>query len=251
MIPKKSNAQCDSTYIAAMIRNGQWIADYLWSFETISVEQEEKIGDEMHESMGLTEETSSNNEQQKWLQTILDKLTPFVKRADVHYDIHLIEDDALINAFSIAGGHLYVTTGLLNLIENEDELAFVIGHEIGHVDLEHCITQVKRNISIQRWADYFELGEYAGIAEYTQAILGTPFGQAHEYTADRAGAYLSWKAGYDYEKGKEFLNKLESIEMESTSNTELSSDLEVLFRTHPYSAQRVQCLDYYINNEMK
>jgi predicted Zn-dependent protease len=242
-----AQAQCDSTYITQTLQAGQWIGDWAWSFISITPEQEEEVGDQMLEYMSESFKLLPNDSRQKKLEKILSKITANVKRKEIKYDIHLIEDDELINAFAVAGGHLFVTTGIMKWVESDDELAFIIGHEVGHVDLEHCIRNVKRSITIQSWADFFEVGDYAGVIDQGQAILGTPFGQVDEYMSDREGAYLAWKAGYDPSKGKNFFTKLEALEGKSS----MPQDFDVLMRTHPYSSQRSICLDHYINNEMK
>lgn len=243
-----SQAQCDSTYLAQALKAGSSLADWAWSFVTVTPEQEEEIGDEFHEQMKEEFEIDETNAKQKKLNEILNKLTPYVVRKDIKYEIHLIDDDELINAFAIAGGHLYVTTGIMDWVNNDDELALIIGHEIAHVDLEHTIEHIKRNITIENWTSYFQMGEYASIIEQTQAILGTPFGQVDEYMADRGGAFLMWQAGYSPMKGKEFFNRLAELEGEAE---EENKTINVLFRTHPYSSQRATCLEYYINNEMR
>ena len=241
-----SQAQCDSTYFSTLIKNGQWAADFVWnSLVTISPEQEEQIGDEMHDNMGFP--LGTDPQKVGKLNTILKRLLPYIEREGIQYDIHLIDDDDMINAFAIAGGHVYVTTGIMNWAESDDELAFIIGHEIAHVDLEHTVNQIKRNVSIQSIADYLQFGEYAGIAEQVQGTLGTPFGQVHEYTADRKGAYFVWKAGYNPSKGLAFFKRL----MEMEPDAQERNDIEVFFRTHPFSDQRAECLQYFIDNELK
>ncbi len=243
-----AKAQCDSTYITQTLQTGQWLGDWAWSFVTITSAQEEEVGEQILEYMKESFKLIPKDPRQKQLDKILQKLTPYTNRKDIKFKIHLVEDDELINAFAVAGGHLFVTTGIMKWIESEDELAFIIGHEVAHVDLEHCIRNVKRSITIQTWADFFEMGEYAGIIDQTQAVVGTPFGQVDEYMSDREGAYLAWKAGYDPSKGKNFFKKLDELEGGTGKSPD---DFEVLMRTHPYSSQRAVCLDHYIHNEMK
>ena len=240
-----AQAQCDTTYLSQVLQGGQMLADYIWNFFPINEEQEEEIGNEMFDYMKENFKLIPNDKRQKKLEKILDKLTPFVFKPGIKYEIHLVDDNDLINAFSIAGGHLFVTTGIMSWVESDDELAFIIGHEIGHVDLGHCVRHVQRKVSIQAISDYFEMGKYSGIIDQVQEIAGTPFGQADEYSADRAGAYYTWKAGYNPAKGKDFFNKLKKNEKNG------GTTLEVLLRSHPFSEQRANCLDYYIKNELK
>ena len=61
-------------------------------------------------------------------------------------------DSPEINAFALPGGYVYVTRGLLALVNNEAELAGVIGHEIGHIIFHHGAKQMVRNIGAQIFA---------------------------------------------------------------------------------------------------
>ncbi len=57
----------------------------------------------------------------------------------------LIEDPKLINAFAAPGGFVFITTGMLDFLKNEDELAFVLAHEIAHIELDHGLNAIKQN----------------------------------------------------------------------------------------------------------
>lgn len=237
-------AQCDSTYLSQSLEVGNMIGSFVFGSVDISEAQEEEIGDGMHDYMRENFILLESDARLRKLRRMVSKMTPYVKRPMIQYEVHLIQDDELINAFSIAGGHIYVTTGILNWVGSDDELAFILGHELAHVDVGHCIYHVKKSMTIQGWSDYFQIGEYAGAIEQTQTVLGTPFGQPDEYTADQEGAYIAWKAGYDPMKGVDFFRKL------SQNETESDEVLDQLIRTHPYSNQRITCLEYFIKNQL-
>ena len=59
------------------------------------------------------------------------------------YKFHYLPDDYLVNAFALPGGHIFIGKGLLNLMDTEDELASVLGHEVEHVDLGHAVSASK------------------------------------------------------------------------------------------------------------
>jgi predicted Zn-dependent protease len=64
-------------------------------------------------------------------------------RRRLPYSFHLVPNRAVINAFSLPGGPVYVGEGLLDLMNSEDELAAVLGHEVEHIDHYHCVERVQ------------------------------------------------------------------------------------------------------------
>src|SRR5450755_3423237 len=66
------------------------------------------------------------------------------------YKFHYLPSSYLINAFALPGGHVYVGGGLLNLMDSEDELAAVLGHEIEHIDHYHCAERVQREEALRK-----------------------------------------------------------------------------------------------------
>ncbi|MDX2305668.1 MAG: M48 family metallopeptidase [Microscillaceae bacterium] len=240
-------AQCDSSYVSELLKTGQWLGSLIFGGVEVTEEKEEEIGDQMFAYVQSNFTLLESDSRLTKLQKILNTMTPHVSRKGIQYDIHLIQNSDLINAFSIAGGHIFITTGIMNWVESDDELAFIIGHEIGHVDLGHTIQHIKKSMTIQSWADYLQLNEYAGVIEQAQTILGTPFGQPDEYSSDQYGATIALKAGYNPHKGKDFFKKLS----ENEKKEDIPYDLDVWMRTHPYSDQRIICLDYFIRNELK
>lgn len=203
----------------------------------ISSEDEMKIGDEIH--LEIKKETTFLKTGAKYrkLKKISKKLLPYRQRKDMQFKFHLIDDDEMVNAFAHAGGHVYVTTKIMDFVDSDDELAFILGHEISHVDDKHTIRPIQKMKAAEEIA-----GEPGLIAAYVQRLLTTPFGQVDEYEADKDGATIAKKAGYDPKKGKDFFIKLKE--------TENYSLVEKLIRTHPYSEQREKCLDYHIDNNL-
>ena len=79
-----------------------------------------------------------NRTRQPRVQRAGARLTPFVRRKGIRYRFHVIESQQ-INAFALPGGHVFIFTGLLDILPSDDELASVLGHEISHIDLRHSI----------------------------------------------------------------------------------------------------------------
>jgi len=205
--------------------------------EQITEADEMAIGDQLHEQICKQFRINDNHREMVRLKRIMDKLTPYVKRKKINYKMHIIEDDQFVNAFAIAGGHLHVSTGLLKEVGSEDELAFIIGHEIGHVDAQHCLRIIQKIMIAEQFG---EIGEIAGSIGM---LLTSSFGQVNEYESDKCGAHFCCKAGFDARRGLDFFSRLEQRERYDV--------FEKITRSHPYSSERKTCLKEYINKNCR
>ena len=108
-----------------------------------SVKREKVIGDkvakEIEKAMKFVEDPIVTAR----VQALFNRLTPWVDRP-LPYSIHVVREKAP-NAFCIPGGYIYVTTGLLDFVKSDAELAYVVAHELVHADGKHGIIQLERN----------------------------------------------------------------------------------------------------------
>ena len=122
----------------------------------------------------------------------------------------VLDDDGLINAFAAPGNFVFVSTGMLNFVDSEDELAFVLAHEIAHIELDHGLNAIKKKQSADLFKDFagnkFEgLGDLLDIAE-------NGFSADLEGEADTRGAEIAASAGYDPQAGVAVIDKLEALQ---------------------------------------
>ena len=122
----------------------------------------------------------------------------------------IIDDNKLVNAFAAPGGFIFISTGMLNFLESEDELAFVLAHEIGHIELDHGLNAVIQKTS----GDLFKKG--AGGMGVSDSFFGGMIGFAEngyskdlEMEADGRGAILAVRAGYDVNAALNVIKKFE------------------------------------------
>ena len=118
----------------------------------------------------------------------------------------LLEEDEVINAFAAPGGFVFVTTGMLNLVKSEDELAFVLAHEIAHIELDHGLTAI---ISKEGQKIFTESTESMGIGSAFFDENG--FSSELEAEADSRGAVIATNTGYDINAAVEAINRLEEV----------------------------------------
>ena len=156
-------------------------------------------------------------------------------------------DSPVVNAFALPGGYTYVTRGLLAHLENEAQLAMVLGHEIGHVFAQHSS---RRAFEAQRGqlglvgaaivGGVIGGGNVAqGILEYGSAgvqLLFLSYGRDAEREADQAGVAYSEFADYDAAEAARFFRSLSRIQTAS------GGSLPSFLSTHPDPAEREQTI---------
>ncbi|MGB0839996.1 MAG: M48 family metalloprotease [Chitinophagales bacterium] len=221
--------------------------DWAKGWENYAVDQletseadEMEMGNNLHQEMSKEQKYVKKHPKQAMLDEIMNKLTAHVERPGIKYTLHVIDDDKTLNAFSIAGGHVYITTKMIDWVSSEDELAFVLAHEVAHVDNKHSIRKVQKLNLIQSFSkDY---SEYKDVITNVGMMVTAPLGQMDEYDADRSGATIAVKAGYKPRKGLAFFERM--------AQEENYNMIEKVIRTHPYSAERHNCLDSWLKNNL-
>ncbi len=184
----------------------------------VSMEQENKIGAEeakkVEQDMGLLDDSPFT----PYLQQLGQRLAEQSPRQDVAYRFHLV-DTVEPNAFALPGGYVYVTRGLLALVNSEDELAGVVGHEIGHVAARHSVQKISKQgpvalvfgivSGITGLVSPFVGNIVGGIGDVAQGLVFSPYSRGQETEADKVGQEMAAKAGWDPAALAAFLNTLE------------------------------------------
>lgn len=164
------------------------------------------------------------------IKKIFNTIKHGISRKKINYRYSVVKDND-INAFAIAGGKVYILTGLLNYLDDENELAFVIAHELAHIDLKHCIKRIQYS-AIASDSDPF-LGDIVQIA---YSLYSMPFSKYEEFEADELGVKLMLKAGYKKEGALRFFEKLESLEKEY--GMDKRDRLNDFIASHPTARER-------------
>lgn len=131
---------------------------------------------------------------QRLVQSSGAKNTPY------QYDFHLLADDQTINAFALPGGQVFITYALLTKLENEDQLAGVLGHEIGHVVARHSaerMAQMDLTQGLTGAATVAVGGQGGGgIAQMVANMITMKYGRSQELQSDDLGVRFMCEAGY-------------------------------------------------------
>ena len=210
----------------------------------VSAEQEKQIGAEeakkVEQQMGLLDEDAFV----PYLDQVGQRLAGESPRKDVAYRFHLV-DMAEPNAFALPGGYIYVTRGLLTLVNSEDELAGVVGHEIGHVAAKHSVQKISRQgpfalvtnlvAGITGLVSPLVGSVIGGVGEFAQSLVFAPYSRGQETEADRIGQDIAARAGWDPAALSTFLKTLErEVELRKDGPRKPS-----FFDSHPATPDRI------------
>ncbi len=174
---------------------------------------------------------------QAHLDNIGKKISSVCDRKEIAYHFRALEDEE-VNAFALPGGFIYVNKGLIDKVSNDDELAAVLAHEVGHIVARHSIKKLQAMMGYSILRILFtqvpgsgEVGAAADAA-FTEILLG--YSRDDELLADKLGARYSRLAGYNPRAMVSFLEKLQEI------NRRKPPAPKSYFKTHPYVPDRIR-----------
>jgi predicted Zn-dependent protease len=160
-------------------------------------------------------------------------------RPDFNYRVLLLDAPGEVNAFTTADARIFVTTGLLAAVQDESELAGVLGHEIAHASRGHVVKAIKNERTKQGIVNAAAImlqddGTFTAIANASfDAIALRPRDRQQESEADTYGTYYAEAAGYDPKGLENFLARLSNMEQGG------GSAFTKIYDTHPDINQRV------------
>ena len=170
------------------------------------------------------------------------------------WEFHLIANDQ-VNAYCMPGGKIVVFSGLFSIADSEEEVAFILGHEMAHALLDHARTRISAQntqnaVTSAAWIGSFALdlvglGEIGGLARAatnvasigSQYFLMNPWGRDQELEADKLGMMIIHWAGYDISEIPMFWQK-----MSSQNRNEHD-----FFSTHPADSKRIAVMNELIH----
>jgi predicted Zn-dependent protease len=174
------------------------------------------------------------------------KISAQASRPDIDYDFTVL-DSKEVNAFAAPGGFVFVTRGLLEKIENENQLAFVIGHEVGHIARKHSIKAIERTYGLSVLLSLFSREDSNSknqIARIASSLALLKRSRKNEFEADWQGIHLADKAGYNPNGAIGFFNVLKSMEGKGFEKIERVASF---FSTHPPTSERIKSAAEHIN----
>jgi len=236
---KRLNGAATIVVVIAALAAMSCTTDYVTgkkTFSLVSESQEVQMGKEADPEIvgeyGVYDDAALS----QYVSGIGQALAAKSQRTDITYTFRVL-DSPVVNAFALPGGYVYVTRGILAHFNSEDQLAGVVGHEIGHVVARHSAEQMSR----QQLAGLgLGLGslvsetfrQYAEVAGFGLQLMLLKYSRSQESESDLLGVEYSTKLGYDANEMAGFFGTLRRMGEKS------GQSLPSFMSTHPDPGDR-------------
>lgn len=208
------------------------------------------MGQQTFDGMKAEQKVSSKAVTNQFVNCVADAITKHVPKSvfDGQWEV-VVFDDPQVNAFALPGGKIGVYTGLLEVAENQDQLAAVIGHEVGHVIAEHGNERISSStligIGMEATNALLQANEIANnnlimaaIGAGVQVGVQLPFSRTHESEADLIGLELMAQSGF---KPNQAVNLWQNMAKASGEQRQPE-----LLSTHPLPATRISNIQNHL-----
>jgi len=221
-------------------------------FLLTSEEAEIELGRQAFQEILQQEPISRDPRANAVVTEVGQRIAAVTDRPDLPWEFRVLAGDT-VNAFALPGGKVGVYTGMLELTENPDQLAFVMGHEIAHTLARHAGERISQqtaiDLGLQGVAALWGEGDPAMRELALQALglgaelgIALPYSRDHEYEADRLGMLLMARAGYDPREAIRFWNKM--------AQTPGAEPLFDWLSTHPDDYDRIAAMQEILPEAM-
>jgi predicted Zn-dependent protease len=252
MFLRKAPNYCISLILVLVILCGSF-AGKAWA---MTIEEEKKLGKtiflEMERGVEFVKDPALQAFLERMGQSLISPMgaTPFEFK---FYLINVLDP----NAYALPGGYIFVTTGLITLAENENEVAGVLSHEISHVTQRHVSQMIEKSkrMSIATLAAILAGVLAGGGGKVSQATMvgavamaeaqGLKYTRENEVDADQSSLQYMLKAGYDPSGLITFLTKIQKVSLAS------AAQIPPYLSTHPVTENRISLLENLIQIEGK
>ncbi|MCK4880264.1 MAG: M48 family metallopeptidase [Bacteroidales bacterium] len=212
-----------------------WLAFSLFSYpedpQLLSIEKEERLGEAYVDLILLNPmfREFENRQVDSAIRVIGDRLEGGLHDSEYNYRF-VVFDSEMINAFTVPGGNILISTGLIGFCDTPEELASVMAHEMGHVEERHVLSRLVKELGIE----ILTSGDQYVIGEVTGLLTSTSFDRKQEEEADLFAAHLLEESAIEPRTLATLFRKLEE-EMDN----ELMKHFEII-STHPNFRFRIR-----------
>src|SRR5215208_5570410 len=183
--------------------------------ESQEIQMGQQASQEVNQSIGLY----NDSKVQAYVANLGKQMAAKAERPNLPWEFHVVED-ASVNAFALPGGFIYVTRGLMTSINDEAELATVVGHEIGHVTNRHSVQQISKAQLAQLGLGIgsilsSDIARFGQLASAGLSVLFLKYSRDAENQADQAGFRYALNQNYDVREMTKVFETLDRISQSS------------------------------------
>jgi predicted Zn-dependent protease len=210
--------------------------------------QIDQMGLQAFDNLKKEKPISTNSKYNQLANCIAGAIT---KETGGNWEVVVFEDPTP-NAFALPGNKIGVHTGMIQLVDNQDQLAAVIGHEVGHVLAKHSNERASQELAVNSGMSIIQAvsAPQTALGQTALGMLGVgaqygilmPYSRVHESEADMIGVDLMAKAGFDPQQSIGLWQKMERA-------SQGQQPIEFM-STHPSHATRIQDLEQHMPQAM-
>jgi predicted Zn-dependent protease len=205
----------------------------------VSESQEIQMGQQAAQDVAQSIGLYNDSKVQTYVATLGKRMAAQSERPNLPWEFHVV-DDASVNAFALPGGFIYVTRGLMTSINDEAELASVLGHEIAHVTHRHSVQQISKAQLAQLGLGIgsilsSDIARFGQLASAGLSILFLKYGRDAENQADQSGFRYALNQNYDVREMTDVFQTLNRI-----SEASGGGKLPEWLSTHPNPENRIE-----------
>lgn len=213
---------------------------------------DEQYGHEVLNMMMAEYKLDRNDQNISRVRDIIEKLADSANSNAAPWHVYVFADDSVENAAATRGNYIFIWTGMLKRVKDDDELAAVLAHELAHVLAGHTqptpaeeftsmLSQVSAQVASEVLSSQGQIGIVANlVGTLTQALIGAiivnPEEQRKELEADQIGLFLMAKAKYDPQKAVDFWQRMQTEGLGDMGPAQF-------FSSHPSSDERLEQLN--------
>lgn len=216
----------------------------LQSFQPIGIEEEKAIGGSLAvEVFSRYGGMLKDRDLQRYVSLVGQAVADVSDRSDIDYHFAVLDTENP-NAFATPGGYVFVSLGLLRMLENEAQLGGVLGHEIAHITQKHALKTLQRSKLLQGVSSVTMAAMDKDsnlfdkiINQVSETLFTTGLDKELEFEADKYGTEFAYRTGYFPGGLRDFIKVLGKSE---------SKDRSIFLSTHPGPRERYSKLSSHM-----
>ena len=235
--------------VRAGVQKGKWIFQSLTGSDEDAIKAEYDAGIEIAQAFEKEAKIERDEAINQLLGELTEALTVRMKNKLRKFSVKAVRVEEP-NAFAMPGGFIYITVPLIELCASgdsfHDELAFILGHEMGHVVKGHAMQRMVNSTIVDTASKAVPIGGALGrmAVQAGSRFLSAAYSQDHEFEADAFGLKLTRAAGFDEQAAVQMMHRLKEL-----GGDQPEDSLGAYFASHPPFKARIRELKKRMRGE--